>query len=121
MKAVAVFPGKPDSIHLADLPEPSVDDVPDGRGVLVEVLRVGVDGTDKEIDLSDQHAKALRDALQLYVSAARKAGGSRGGRGPARDAEQIKAIRAWAKKQGMDVSERGRIRARIEEAYHAAH
>src|SRR5829696_1254084 len=50
MKAMAVVPGKPNSIHLADLPEPSVDDVPDGRGVLVEVLRVGVDGTDKEIN-----------------------------------------------------------------------
>ena len=50
MKAVAVFPGKPNSMHLADLPEPSVDDVPDGRGVLVEVLRVGVDGTDEEIN-----------------------------------------------------------------------
>jgi threonine dehydrogenase-like Zn-dependent dehydrogenase len=50
MKAVAVYPGKAGSIHLADLPEPKVDDVPDGRGVLVEVLRVGVDGTDKEIN-----------------------------------------------------------------------
>ena len=50
MKAVAVFPGKPDSIHLADLPEPHVEDIPEGRGVLVEVLRVGVDGTDKEIN-----------------------------------------------------------------------
>src|SRR3712207_2098811 len=50
MKVVAVFPGKPHSIHLGDLPEPEVDDVPDGRGVLVEVLRVGVDGTDKEIN-----------------------------------------------------------------------
>jgi threonine dehydrogenase-like Zn-dependent dehydrogenase len=50
MKAVAVFPGKPNSIHLADLPEPEVDDVPEGQGVLVEVLRVGVDGTDKEIN-----------------------------------------------------------------------
>ena len=50
MKAVAVFPGKPGSIHLTDLPEPSIEDVPDGRGVLVEVLRVGVDGTDKEIN-----------------------------------------------------------------------
>src|SRR5438552_3766573 len=38
------------SIHLAEVPEPSVDDIPDGRGVLVEVLRVGVDGTDKEIN-----------------------------------------------------------------------
>ena len=50
MKAVAVFPGKPDSMHLAHLPEPGVDDVPGGRGVLVEVLRVGVDGTDAEIN-----------------------------------------------------------------------
>ena len=50
MKAIAVFPGKPNSIHLTDLPEPGVEGVPDGRGVLVEVLRVGVDGTDKEIN-----------------------------------------------------------------------
>jgi glucose 1-dehydrogenase len=53
MKAVAVVPGKPNSMHLADLPEPSVDDVPSGCGVLVEVLRVGVDGTDKEINQAE--------------------------------------------------------------------
>ncbi|MBA3474158.1 MAG: glucose 1-dehydrogenase [Rubrobacter sp.] len=56
MKAVAVFPGKADSMHLADLPEPSVDDVPNGRGVLVEVLRVGVDGTDEEINAGEYGA-----------------------------------------------------------------
>jgi threonine dehydrogenase-like Zn-dependent dehydrogenase len=50
VKAIAVYPGEANSIHLADIPEPSVEDVPDGRGVLVEVLRVGVDGTDKEIN-----------------------------------------------------------------------
>src|ERR687886_2113174 len=50
MKAIAVTPGKPNSIHLEEIPKPSVDDVPDGKGVLVEVLRVGVDGTDKEIN-----------------------------------------------------------------------
>lgn len=50
MKAVAVFPGEKGSIHLTNLPEPRVEDVHDGRGVLVEVLRVGVDGTDKEIN-----------------------------------------------------------------------
>jgi threonine dehydrogenase-like Zn-dependent dehydrogenase len=48
MKAVAVVPGIPDSIHLRDVPVPSHLDVPDG--VLVRVLRVGVDGTDKEIN-----------------------------------------------------------------------
>jgi glucose 1-dehydrogenase len=50
MKAIAVHPGKPHSIHLREVPEPSLEDVADGRGVLVEVLRVGVDGTDKEIN-----------------------------------------------------------------------
>ena len=50
MKAIAVHPGQAHSIHLRDVPEPRLEDVPDGRGVLVEVLRVGVDGTDKEID-----------------------------------------------------------------------
>src|ERR687883_2167384 len=50
MKAIAVTPGKPHSIHLEEIPKPSVDDVPGGKGVLVEVLRVGVDGTDKEIN-----------------------------------------------------------------------
>ena len=50
MKAIAVIPGKPDSVHLAEVSKPSVDDVPAGRGVLVKVLRVGVDGTDKEIN-----------------------------------------------------------------------
>jgi threonine dehydrogenase-like Zn-dependent dehydrogenase len=56
MKAVAVFPGKPNSMHLAQLPKPSVDDVPNGRGVLVKVLRVGVDGTDKEINAAEYGA-----------------------------------------------------------------
>jgi threonine dehydrogenase-like Zn-dependent dehydrogenase len=56
MKAIAVFPGKPDSIHLAELPKPAVDDVPNGRGVLVKVLRVGVDGTDKEINAAEYGA-----------------------------------------------------------------
>jgi len=53
MKAVAVLPGKPNSIHLADLPKPSVHEIPNGRGVLVQVLRVGLDGTDKEINAAE--------------------------------------------------------------------
>jgi threonine dehydrogenase-like Zn-dependent dehydrogenase len=56
MKAIAVFPGKANSIHLADLPKPTVEDVPGGRGVLVKVLRVGVDGTDKEINAAEYGA-----------------------------------------------------------------
>jgi len=53
MKAIAVHPGTPNSMHLRDVPEPRVDEVPDGRGVLVQVLRVGVDGTDKEINAAE--------------------------------------------------------------------
>jgi threonine dehydrogenase-like Zn-dependent dehydrogenase len=56
MKAIAVIPGKPDSIHLRDVPRPSVDEVPGGRGVLVRVLQVGVDGTDKEINAAEYGA-----------------------------------------------------------------
>jgi threonine dehydrogenase-like Zn-dependent dehydrogenase len=53
MKAIAVLPGKPDSIHLADLPEPRLEEVPNGRGVLVRLLQCGVDGTDKEINAAE--------------------------------------------------------------------
>jgi threonine dehydrogenase-like Zn-dependent dehydrogenase len=56
MKAISVFPGKPGSVHLADAPKPSLDQVPNGRGVLVKVLRVGVDGTDKEINAAEYGA-----------------------------------------------------------------
>ena len=56
MKAIAVFPGKPGSVHLADLPEPSVNEIPNGRGVLVRVLCCGVDGTDKEINAAEYGA-----------------------------------------------------------------
>jgi threonine dehydrogenase-like Zn-dependent dehydrogenase len=56
MKAISVFPGKPGSVHLADAPKPSLDQIPNGRGVLVKVLRVGVDGTDKEINAAEYGA-----------------------------------------------------------------
>ena len=53
MKAIAVKPGIPNSVHLIELPAPNVIDIADGRGVLVRVLRVGVDGTDREIDAAE--------------------------------------------------------------------
>ncbi|NUM78307.1 glucose 1-dehydrogenase [candidate division KSB1 bacterium] len=56
MKAIAVLPGKPNSMHLREVPKPKVSDVPNGRGVLVKVLRVGVDGTDKEINAAEYGA-----------------------------------------------------------------
>jgi threonine dehydrogenase-like Zn-dependent dehydrogenase len=56
MKAIAVRPGSPGSVHLAELVKPSLNDVSHGRGVLVKVLRVGVDGTDKEINAAEYGA-----------------------------------------------------------------
>src|SRR5689334_14266748 len=53
MKAIAVIPGKPNSVHLTELPRPAVNEIPNGRGVLVRTLRVGVDGTDKEINAAE--------------------------------------------------------------------
>jgi threonine dehydrogenase-like Zn-dependent dehydrogenase len=50
MKAIAVTPGRPNSVHLVDIPRPKVSDIPDGKGVLVRVLKVGVDATDREIN-----------------------------------------------------------------------
>jgi threonine dehydrogenase-like Zn-dependent dehydrogenase len=50
MKAIAVTPGKRNSVHLAELKQPHVEEIPRGRGVLVKVLKVGADATDKEIN-----------------------------------------------------------------------
>lgn len=53
MKAIAVRPGIAHSVHLAEIDRPELDQVPNGRGVLVRILSVGVDGTDKEIDAAE--------------------------------------------------------------------
>ena len=53
MKAIAVLPAKAGTLHIAGLPKPAVQDVPDGRGVLVKVLRVGLCGTDREINAGE--------------------------------------------------------------------
>ena len=50
MKAIAVKPRNPNSVHMAELAKPKLSDVPNGRGVLVKVLKVGVDATDREIN-----------------------------------------------------------------------
>ena len=85
-------------------------------------MRFGVDGSDYEIDLSKKNAAALRRKLAPFIDHARKAGrGAR--RGPGRTAssrERSGAIRAWAKDQGIAVSDRGRIPASVVEQYEAA-
>jgi hypothetical protein len=95
-----------------------------------ETVAFSLDGTSYEIDLSKSNANGLRDALAKYVGAARKAGRATGGRqssgrsrasgSAAIDRDQAAAIRSWAKKQGLKVSDRGRIPASIIEQYNAA-
>jgi hypothetical protein len=92
-----------------------------------ETVEFGLDGVAYQIDLSDDNATKLRDALAEFVAGARRAGGRKRGAGrpagtkarPASaDREQNQAIREWARKQGHKVSDRGRIPAEVLEAYH---
>ncbi|MFN2568403.1 MAG: alcohol dehydrogenase catalytic domain-containing protein, partial [Candidatus Dormibacteria bacterium] len=53
MKAVAITPETPGSARLEELPEPRLDEVAGGRGVVVRVVRVGLDGTDREINAGE--------------------------------------------------------------------
>lgn len=93
-----------------------------------ETVSFALDGVDYEIDLNDKHAAALRDALALYVGHGRRTGGRRKrGQGsapaarPAADGATPAEIRAWARDNGWEIPERGRVAAEVREAYDAAH
>lgn len=100
-----------------------VDDL-DGTEA-TETVSFGLDGTTYEIDLNDANAAALREALSGYVGHARKVtGGARRARrtnGSSGSSSNTKDVREWARSQGMEVSERGRISADVQQAYDAAH
>ncbi|WP_062071394.1 histone-like nucleoid-structuring protein Lsr2 [Demequina sediminicola] len=90
-----------------------VDDI-DG-GDADETVSFAIDGTHYEIDLSTAHAAELRQAFEPWTAVARKVTNRKSAsRGRNQDTAKI---RAWAKKSGYDVSERGRISADIREAY----
>jgi hypothetical protein len=100
-----------------------IDDLDGGQAE--ETITFALDGAAYEIDLSSKNATKLRDGFAAYVGAARKVGRASGKRGrtsggaATADREQNQAIREWAKKKGLKVSERGRIPADIVEQYHA--
>ncbi|MGW0431924.1 histone-like nucleoid-structuring protein Lsr2 [Micromonospora sp. NPDC003197] len=103
-----------------------VDDL-DG-GDADETVKFSLDGVQYEIDLSDKNAEKLRELFAPYVGAGSKVGrggvviggrAARGRGGATADREQNKAIRAWAKKEGRDISDRGRIPQEIVDEYHA--
>ncbi|MFV8244574.1 histone-like nucleoid-structuring protein Lsr2 [Mycolicibacterium peregrinum] len=102
-----------------------VDDF-DGEATADETVEFGLDGVTYEIDLSSKNATKLRNDLKQWVEG-RRVGGRRRGRaaGPARgrgaiDREQSAAIREWARRNGHNVSTRGRIPADVIDAFHAA-
>ena len=109
-----------------------VDDL-DG-GVAAESVSFGLDHVDYEIDLSGEHAEALREVLAPFVAAARRTGGRRPARtataarstassGPSAGAGRSRSanaeIRAWAAEHGVTLAERGRLPGRVVEAYEA--
>jgi hypothetical protein len=98
-----------------------IDDI-DG-GPAEGTVRFGLDGADYEIDLSTAHNEELHKVFAAYVTHARKAGGTarRGPRGR-RAAEPLdtRKVREWARAEGIDVKERGRVPAEVVERYKAA-
>jgi hypothetical protein len=89
-----------------------------------ETVSFGLDGKNYVIDLNTKHATALRDALAPYVGHARPDGGRRSGgarRSSRASSSSAGDIREWAKSNGFDVSERGRISSEVRDAYAAAH
>jgi hypothetical protein len=101
-----------------------IDDLDGGEAQ--GTLRFGLDGAEYEIDLSAKHAEALRKALEPYVSAARRAPGSaarrqgRNGRRAATAGPDSTAVREWAKSQGIEVKDRGRVPAELVVKFKAA-
>ncbi len=99
-----------------------VDDL-DGSDA-AETVSFALDGVGYDIDLSNKHAGDLRKALALYVGHARRTGGRRkSGKRSASAAGGTSAaeIRAWARDNGWDVPERGRVAAEVREAFDSAH
>ncbi|MEX1909185.1 Lsr2 family protein [Janibacter sp. Y6] len=99
------------------------DDI-DG-GPADETVTFGLDGATYEIDLNERNAAALRDAMAAYVGAGRRSGGRRSTRrkssdSGSRSSSGTSEIREWARANGYEVSERGRISAEVKEAYEKA-
>lgn len=102
-----------------------IDDIDGGEAD--GTVRFALDGTEYEIDLNSEHTEELRSALGRYVTHARKVGGARrAGRGAGRGARGVVSalntteIRNWAREQGYDIKDRGRVPADLVAKYQAA-
>ena len=88
-------------------------------------VRFALDGAEYEIDLNAKHADALRKSLAKYIDAARRSAGTarrpaRGGRRASATGVNTTEVREWAKAQGIDVKDRGRVPAELVVRFRAA-
>jgi len=98
-----------------------IDDLDGGEAA--GTVRFGLDGTEYEIDLSTAHGEELRTALEPYIRHARRTSGTakraaRSSRGSG--AVDTAKVREWAKGQGIEIKERGRVPANVVEKYKTA-
>ena len=96
-----------------------VDDL-DGETTADETITFSIDGTNYEIDLCTKNADKFRKDVTPWINHARKVAGRFKGRRPIVTAnrEELAAVRAWARENGMTVSDKGRIAADVIAAYH---
>lgn len=101
------------------------DDVEGGPAS--ETVTFGIDGVTYEIDLNEENAERLREDLAHWVGHARRSGGRKtsGRRGaptpPAASRADVSAVREWARENGFQVSDRGRVSKAVQDAYDKAH
>ncbi|MGH3922601.1 MAG: histone-like nucleoid-structuring protein Lsr2 [Pseudonocardiaceae bacterium] len=110
-----------------------VDDLTGEEAENIGTVEFALDGVSYELDLSDENATKLRNALAQYTGAGRRTGGRRrAGRESSRTAtssgltssynrETLKSIRGWAKQNGHSVSDRGRLSSEVLQAWETAH
>ncbi|MGQ0779232.1 MAG: histone-like nucleoid-structuring protein Lsr2 [Pseudonocardiales bacterium] len=110
-----------------------VDDLTGEEAEDIGTVEFALDGVSYELDLSDENATKLRNALAQYTGAGRRTGGRRrAGRVSSRagtsssmtssyNRETLKSIRGWAKQNGHNVSDRGRLSGEVLEAWETAH
>lgn len=108
-----------------------IDDLTGEEAEHISSVEFALDGVTYELDLSDENAAKLRESLAQYTTVARRIGGRRRGRrgagraprgnGGGYNRETLKSIREWAKQNGHNVSDRGRLSAEVLQAWERAH
>jgi Lsr2 len=106
-----------------------IDDLEEGEVLAEETVLFGLDGQNREIDLSTKNATKLRNVMAPFVAASRPAGGTvtrkpvTGTSSSQRsaDRDQKMAIREWANSQGIRVSHKGRLPQEVVDRFNSAH